>query len=123
VKKVLLIGPAGSGKTTLARFVSERLRNNGVNPITVDGDTVRSIVGDGLTHTPDDRLANAMRIARICYWLSDQGQHVVCATMSCFVECQSWNREHITGYVEVFVNVPMHVLIQRDQKQFLIFYR
>jgi adenylylsulfate kinase-like enzyme len=34
-----------------------------------------------------------------------------------FHECQRWNREHITFYKEIYIQVPIEVLISRDQKQ------
>jgi adenylylsulfate kinase len=48
--------------------------------------------------------------------LADQGQIVVCCTISLFHEVQLWNRENIIGYKEVFIDVPLEVLAQRDQK-------
>ena len=49
--------------------------------------------------------------------LSDQGFDVVCATISLFRECQEWNRVHIPDYHEIYLRVPMQVLVERDQKQ------
>ena len=49
--------------------------------------------------------------------LSEQGIDVVCATISLFRECQEWNRTHIARYCEIYLRVPMEVLVQRDQKQ------
>lgn len=49
--------------------------------------------------------------------LADQGIDVVCTTISLFRECQEWNRAHIPGYHEIYLRVPMRVLVERDQKQ------
>ena len=58
-----------------------------------------------------------MRNARLCRMLSEQGIDVVCATISLFRECQEWNRAHVARYCEIYLRVPMEVLVQRDQKQ------
>ena len=34
-----------------------------------------------------------------------------------FRECQEWNRKEISCYKEIFLRVPMEVLLRRDQKQ------
>jgi adenylylsulfate kinase-like enzyme len=49
--------------------------------------------------------------------LADQGLDVVCATISMFRECQEWNRANIVNYREIYLRVPMQVLMARDQKQ------
>ena len=57
-----------------------------------------------------------MRISRLCHWLSQQGIPVVCATISLFHACQRWNREHLQGYCEILLRLPLDVLVRRDQK-------
>ena len=58
-----------------------------------------------------------MRYSRLCKMLSEQGIDVICATISLFYEVQDWNRNNITYYKEVYIKVPLEILIKRDQKQ------
>jgi adenylylsulfate kinase-like enzyme len=83
----------------------------------LDGDVLREVFGNDLGHSREERLKSAMRNSRLCKMLSDQGIDVVCATISLFRECQEWNRTHIPGYHEIYLRVPMKVLVERDQKQ------
>ena len=48
--------------------------------------------------------------------LSEQGIHVVIATISMFNEVREWNRKNIVDYVEIYIKVPLKILIKRDQK-------
>ena len=48
--------------------------------------------------------------------ISAQGIDVICATISMFRECHEWNRAHMPRYFEIYLRVPMEVLIARDQK-------
>jgi adenylylsulfate kinase len=110
-------GLSGAGKTTLGRLFHERLQAARPNAVFLDGDVLREVIGDDLGHSYDQRMKSAMRNARLCKLLSDQGIDVVCATISMFHECQRWNRKHIPCYREIYLRVPMQELMRRDQKQ------
>jgi len=111
-----IIGLSGAGKTTIAREVVRRMRDAGESVVMLDGDALREVWGDDLGHTLDDRLTNAWRMCRLCKYLDRQGVDVVCAILSLFEETRAWNREHLTRYVEVFLDVPMEDLTERDPR-------
>lgn len=113
---IWLIGLAGAGKTTIGRQVLARLKARSPNVLLLDGDHVRAIMGNDLGHTIEDRRVNAWRICRLCQYLDSQGIDVVCAILSIFHDTQDWNRQNYSRYFEVFIDVPMDVLIARDQK-------
>lgn len=111
-----LTGLSGAGKTTIGKLLYEKLRENRSNVVFLDGDTLRQVFGDDLGYTRQDRLKSAMRNARLCKLLCEQGIDVVCCTISMFDSVRAWNRESIPGYVEVYIKVSMETLRQRDQK-------
>src|ERR1700691_1813180 len=109
-------GLSGAGKTTVGRELSSRLRAAG-RPVTfLDGDALRAAIAEDLGHSADDRRQSAMRNARLCQLLAEQGADVVCATISLFYEVQRWNRENLPGYREIYLRVPMEELRRRDSK-------
>ena len=71
---------------------------------------------DTVGYTDDERKKRAMKYARICKVLTDQGMIVICCTIAMFDEVRQWNRNNNKGYVEVFLDVPLTVLRCRDQK-------
>lgn len=111
-----LTGLSGAGKTTIGTLLYQKLREEQDNVVFLDGDQLRQVFGDDLGYTPDQRLKSAMRNARLCKLLSDQGLDVVCCTISMFDSVRDWNRAHIPGYVEVYLRVSLETLYQRDQK-------
>lgn len=113
---VWIIGLAGAGKTTIGREVHARLKSRNRATVLIDGDTIRSIMGDDLGHSVADRERNGWRVARLCAELERQQIDVVCCILSLFHDQQQWNRDHLTDYFEVFLDVPMPVLEARDQK-------
>jgi adenylylsulfate kinase len=112
-----LTGLSGAGKTTIGRLFHRELQKENRPVVFLDGDVLREVFGNDLGHSREERLKSAMRNSRLCKMLSDQGIDVVCATISLYRECQDWNRAHISGYHEIYLRVPMKVLVERDQKQ------
>lgn len=114
---VWVTGLSGAGKSTIARRVVDCLRRRGLPTLLLDGDDVRLAVSDPhIGHDRVSRLTNAMRIARLAKLLSEQGFIVVVPTMSLFREVHLWNREQLPNYLEVWVQVSLEVLRQRDAR-------
>lgn len=111
-----ITGLSGSGKTTIGKLFSEKLKAKGVPLVFLDGDNLRDVFDNNLGHTPEDRLILAKRYARLCKMIADQGIDVVCATISMFNEVRTWNRRHIANYIEIYLRVPMEILKERDRK-------
>lgn len=113
---IWLIGLAGAGKTTIGQELYARLKSQRPSVVFLDGDDVRAMMGNDLGHTLEDRRANAWRICRLCRFLDQQGIDVVCAILSIFHDTQDWNRENYSSYLEVYIKVPLDVLVARDGK-------
>jgi len=111
-----ITGLSGAGKTTVGRELSDRLRAAGRPIVFLDGDALRAVIAEDLGYSEGNRLRSAMRNARLCRLLAEQGTDVVCATISLFHQVQRWNRENIPGYLEIYLRVPIDELRRRDSK-------
>lgn len=111
-----ITGLAGSGKTTIAKKVFNKLRKKSPAIVFLDGDDFRAIMQDELGFGLKDRKRNAWRIARLCSFLTSQGVSVVCSTMSLYKEIHSYNRKMNKKYYEVYIDVDMQELLKRDKK-------
>ena len=113
---VWIIGLSGSGKTTLANEIVANINIESKNTILLDGDLIREIFGNDLGYSMEDRLLNAHRICQLGKFLDDQGINVVCSILSIFPETREWNRKNVRDYYEVFIDVPIEMLVERDSK-------
>lgn len=111
-------GLSGSGKSTIADALEQKLHNKKIRTIVLDGDNVRGNLCEGLSFSPEDRSENIKRVAQMSRILLDSGV-VVLAT---FISPYKKDREYVENtikpntFVEVFVNVSVEICASRDQK-------
>ena len=114
---VWVTGLSGAGKTTISRQLAEKLRMNGRDCVLLDGDELRKVVHCNQSRFDrSSRLEHAWRNCRLAKVLADQGVTVILATISLFKEIHYWNRSNFPQYIEIFIDVPLTVLKERDHK-------
>src|SRR3954470_16613542 len=109
-------GLSGSGKTTIAHVVEEKLLDAGVPVEILDGDVVRTHLSKGLGFSKEDRDTNIRRIAFVAHLLQRNGVFVITAAISPYREIRDEARAMIGDLVEVYVRAPLEELVRRDVK-------
>ncbi len=109
-------GLSGSGKTSVSQRVAEMLEERGVQSEILDGDVIRENLSKGLGFSKEDRDTNIKRIAFVCKLLTRQGAACIAAAISPYRETREYARNEIKNFVEVYVNSPIDVCIERDVK-------
>jgi adenylyl-sulfate kinase len=105
-----------SGKSTLALLVAAELERRGRGVEILDGDLVRTHLTKGLGFSKEDRDENIRRIGFVCGLLSKHGAVAIAAAISPYRAIRDEVRSSIANFVEVYVNTPLEVCIQRDVK-------
>ncbi|MGE4440336.1 MAG: adenylyl-sulfate kinase [Desulfomicrobium sp.] len=111
-------GLSGSGKSTIAHAVEERLHAMGKLTYVFDGDNVRQGLCKDLNFTPEDRSENLRRISEMIRLFLDAG--IICLTA--FISPIRADREKVRTMIncgrffEVYVKCPLKVCEQRDVK-------
>ena len=111
-----ITGLSSAGKTTLSKFLADKLRSEGKPVILLDGEDLRDVFSNK-EYNREVRLETALRYSRICSLIVKQQINVVIGVIGLFYEVHHWNRQNIPGYIEVFIYVPIEELIRRDPKK------
>ncbi len=109
-------GLSASGKTTLARLLEGALLERGLKVEVLDGDVIRSGLSKDLGFTREDREINLRRIAFVAKLLARNGVAVIVGAISPYRKIRHEVREEIGAFVEVFVNAPIEICMERDPK-------
>ena len=109
-------GLSGAGKTTLAERIDKILRARGMKVEMLDGDVVRTNLSKGLGFSKEDRDTNIKRIGFVCKILSRNGVVAIASAISPYRDVRDEVRQDIGDFVEVYVNCPLEVLVERDVK-------
>ena len=111
-----LTGLSASGKTTLARLLEKALLARGCKVEVLDGDVIRAGLSKGLGFSRADREINLRRIAFVAELLVRHGVVVVVSAITPYHSIREEVRNRLNGFVEVYLNCPLEICIQRDPK-------
>ena len=113
---VWFTGMSGAGKSTVSRLLEQRLRGVGAKVELLDGDIVRTRLSKGLGFSKEDRDENIRRIGFVCELLSRNGAIAIVAAISPYRAVRDEVRALIPNFVEVYVECPLEILVDRDVK-------
>ncbi len=105
-----------SGKSTLAALLRKELKGKGLAAEILDGDEARQRLTKGLGFSREDREENIRRIAYVAKLVTSVGGVAITAAISPYRTSRDEARAEIGRFVEVYVQCPIEVCIQRDCK-------
>ena len=111
-----ITGLSGAGKTTIGKLLYEKIKENKPNIFFLDGDIARWAYNDKSGYAKEERKDAAYRNSRVCKIIVEQEIDVICCTVGMFDCVREWNRKNFSKYHEIFIDVPMEILIKRDKK-------
>ena len=113
---VWMTGLSGAGKTTIALILVDELKRRGVKVERLDGDVVRQSLTRDLGFSKEDRDKNIERVSFVAKLLSRNGVACICSFISPYQAVRDQVRAETTNFIEVFVDAPLEVVMQRDVK-------
>jgi len=111
-------GLSGSGKSSLAHCVEEKLHKRGCRTMVLDGDNVRHGLCGDLGFSDKDRKENLRRIGEMSKLFIEAGIMTLTAFISPFIE----DRDKVRGlmphgdFIEIFLDCSIGICEKRDVK-------
>ncbi len=111
-------GLSGSGKSTIADIVEQKLFALGRHTYLLDGDNIRHGLNKDLGFTEEDRVENIRRVAETAKLFADAGLIVLVSFISPFAKDRLLARERMQEgeFFEIFVDTPLEECEHRDPK-------
>ena len=115
---IWLTGLSGSGKSTIAHSLEEKLFERGIATYVLDGDNIRFGLNKDLGFSREDREENIRRIGEVAKLFVDAG----IITITAFISPYRSDRDNVRSihskadFIEVYVKCPIEICEQRDVK-------
>jgi len=115
---IWMTGLSGSGKSTIARALENKLVQIGFAAFTLDGDNIRHGLNKDLGFSNEDRTENIRRISEVAKLMNDAGLITITSFISPFLNDRKLAKKIIGNnrFVEVFVKADINTCRKRDPK-------
>lgn len=115
---IFFTGLSGSGKSTIACALEQKLYKENIKTYILDGDNVRRGINRDLNFSPEDRSENNRRIGEISNLFIDSGIVVLAAFVAPYKKDRDFIKSTVKSdnFIEVFVNTSIEECEKRDVK-------
>ena len=115
---VWFTGLSGSGKSTIANILEQKLHTIGKRTYLLDGDNVRHGLNKDLGFTDTDRVENIRRVAEVSKLMVDAGLITLVSFISPFKSERQMAKNLLSSdeFFEIFVNTSLEECEKRDPK-------
>jgi adenylyl-sulfate kinase len=113
---IWLTGLSSAGKTTIGQFLEKELQVQGYSTTLLDGEKIHRTLNSGLSKGNWDEDIRC--ISFMADTLNQNGAFVI---ISAVTPCRAFReemRQRVKNFIEVYVNAPLEVCVQRDVKGF-----
>jgi adenylylsulfate kinase len=113
---VWITGLPASGKSTVAAELVQQIRSLGVKVTILESDALRKVFSTSPSYDDRDREYFYASLAFIGRLLTEHGISVILDATANRRSYRDRARQHIPRFLEVFVDCPLAICIQRDPK-------
>ncbi len=112
---IWLTGLSGAGKTTIANNLIEKLKQNFITPVLLDGDEIRQAIKQ-YGFDEESRKQHNLSIGYLSSLFEKQGNVVVVSLISPYDDIRNEVRKMCNNFIEVYVATDLETCIKRDPK-------
>ncbi len=114
---VWLTGLPGSGKSTIAKVLIDKLMNNGIKAQIVSSDELRKVVTPVPKYTEEEREVVYGTIVYVAKILTKNGVNVIIDATGNRRRYREKAREEIKNFMEVYLYCPLETCIKRESRR------
>jgi len=107
-------GLSRSGMSTLGESLANALRSRGHHVEVLDGKIVREELGDYFGYSREERIRVSRVLSMMAKMLSRHGIIPIVTSITPYQESRDFNRSELSRYLEIFLDCPVDVCLQRD---------
>jgi adenylylsulfate kinase-like enzyme len=111
-----ITGLSGSGKSTIANLIKDRIEKKYGPTIVMSGDDLRNIT-NFQKYEKKDRLEFSKIKLKFYKFVTDQKINLIFSTISLFESVRRENKRHILNYVEIFIKADVKTIIKNNKKK------
>jgi adenylylsulfate kinase len=115
---IWMTGLSGSGKSTVARGLEQKLHHEGILTQLLDGDNLRTGLNKNLGFSDDDRNENIRRVAETAKLFLNNGTVTICSFVSPTLSIRKLAEDIIgkNDFLEVLIDASFDECAKRDVK-------
>jgi adenylylsulfate kinase len=114
---IFLTGLSGSGKTTIANSLYDRLNYKIPNLIKLDGDEFRKGISLDLEFSLEDRFENIRRLKEVAKMLLENNQNIITSFIAPTEDMRNVLRNEFADIIEIYTNCDISTCIKRNPKK------
>jgi len=114
---VWVTGLPGSGKSTVARVLIEKLKKHKINAQVLSSDMLRRVITPNPKYTDEEREIVYGAIVFIAKLLTQNGVNVVIDATANRKKYRENARREIPKFIEAYIKCPLKICIEREAKR------
>ena len=114
---IWITGLPGSGKSTIAHFLAEKLRSLGVHSQILSSDSLRKVITPNPRYTEDERDVVYGALVYVAKILTANGVNVIIDATGNRRRYRENARREIPLFMEAYIRCPIDVCIEREAKR------
>lgn len=112
---IWLTGLSGSGKTTIANDLVQKLKKSSIDPVSLDGDEIRRAIKNA-GFDEESRKKHNLNVGYISSLLEERGNIVIVSIISPYDDIRTEIRKMCRHFIEVHVATDLETCMRRDPK-------